>query len=80
LRPKPTVKNKLSSMSVGTKVLSVLLKLLVKAVTVAVSLKVGNGGMIGLFDEQFLAAQGDDLYSRMAVVVVLSNGAFCALW
>lgn len=61
-------------MLVGTWTRLGLLKLVVKAVAVAVSLKAGMAGMTGLIVAP-LAGQGADLYSRMAVVVVLSKGA-----
>lgn len=79
LSPRPTVKKRLSSMSVGTLTFCGLLIFLVKAVTVAVSLKAGSWGMTGRIERPFLAGQGADLYSRMAVVVVLSKGALGAL-
>lgn len=81
LRPRPIVKKRFSSISVGTSTFLGLLKLVVKAEAVAVSLKAGSGGIIGLTAGPFvqLGLQGADLYSRMAVVVVLSNAAFCAL-
>ncbi|KAJ0901299.1 hypothetical protein HanPSC8_Chr08g0323771 [Helianthus annuus] len=63
--------NRLWSISVGTMGFLRLLKLVVKAVAVAVSLYAGRGGIIGF--------EVADLYSKMAVVVVLSNGAPCAL-
>lgn len=75
LSPRPTVKKRLSSMSVGTSTLLGLLKLEVKVVAVLVSLKAGREAKTGVVDAPFLAGQGADLYSRMAVVVVLSNGA-----
>ncbi len=79
LSPRPIVKKRFSSITVGTSTFLGLLKLLLKAVTVAVSLKAGRVALTGLLDAQFLAAQGADLYSRMAVVVVLSNGTLGAL-
>lgn len=78
LIPKPAVKKRFSSMSVGTGTRLGLLKLVVKAVAVFVSLNAGKEGITGLV-ELPLAGHGADLYSRMAVVVVLSNGAPCAL-
>ena len=69
-RPKPMVKNKLSSIVFGTTTLRRDLNFLEKDVTVFVSLKAGKTGMIGL--EVVVVF----LYWRMAVVVVLSNGAF----
>lgn len=80
LSPKPIVKKRFSSISVGTSTLLGDLKLLEKVVAVFVSLKAGREAMIGVLDMPFLAGQGADLYSRIAVVVVLPNGAFCALW
>ncbi|KAJ0525626.1 hypothetical protein HanRHA438_Chr09g0394451 [Helianthus annuus] len=63
-----------SSTVFGTKVFPGLLKLVVKAVAVFVSLKGGRVGIAGL-EELLLAV----VYSKMAVVVVLSKGAPCAL-
>lgn len=77
-RPKPTVKKRLSSMSVGTSTFLGLLKLVENLVAVAVSLNAGREGKTGLIEVP-LAGQGALLYSRMAVVVVLSKGAFWAL-
>lgn len=77
--PNPAVINKLSSISVGTITFLGLLKLVVKAVAVAVSLYAGRGGMIGFEVAHLAAVHVAVLYSRMAVVVVLSNGAPCAL-
>ncbi|KAJ0470806.1 hypothetical protein HanIR_Chr14g0722731 [Helianthus annuus] len=65
-------------MLVGTSTFFGLLKLVVKAVAVAVSLYAGRVGITG-FEEIPFAGHGADLYSKMAVVVVLSNGAPCAL-
>lgn len=76
--PRPAVMKRFSSISVGTKAFLGLLKLVVKAVAVAVSLYAGRGGIMG-FEVVHLGAQGAVLYSNMAVVVVLSNGAPCAL-
>ncbi|PON85846.1 hypothetical protein TorRG33x02_183100 [Trema orientale] len=79
LSPKPTVKKRLTSMFVGTLTLEGLLSAVVKAVAVAVSLNAGNCGKIGLGAGcPFL--QEASLYSRIAVVVVLSNAAFIAVW
>ncbi|GJZ06268.1 hypothetical protein Tco_0540061 [Tanacetum coccineum] len=71
LIPTHAVKKRFSSISVGTETLFGLLKLVVKAVAVkamavAVSLNVGRVGIMG-FEEEPL------LYSKIAVVVALSN-------
>lgn len=77
--PSPTVKKRLSSISVGTATFPRLLKLPVKAVAVAVSLNAGREGKMGLVVTHF-EGQGMFSYSRIAVVVVLSKGAPWALW
>ena len=83
LSPSPIVKKRFSSISVGTSTFLGLLKLLVKADAVLVSLKAGSIGITGLsailLFVQLAVLQRTDLYSRIAVVVVLSNGAPCAL-
>ena len=77
--PKPVVKKRLTSMFVGTLFDEELLSPVVKAVAVAMSLNAGNCGKIGLGAGcPFL--QEAALYSRIAVVVVLSKEAFCAVW
>ena len=68
------VKNKFSSIVLGTTTFRRDLNFLENDVTVFVWLKAGKGGMIGV--EVFVVL----LYWRTAVVVVLSNGAFWALW
>ena len=73
-RPKPMVKNKFSSIVLGTTTFRRDLNFRENDVTVFVWLKAGKGGMIGV--EVFVVL----LYWRTAVVVVLSNGAFWALW
>uniref|UniRef100_A0A3Q7GNW1 Uncharacterized protein n=1 Tax=Solanum lycopersicum TaxID=4081 RepID=A0A3Q7GNW1_SOLLC len=69
LSPSPTVKNRFSSISLGTSTLLGLLNFVVKAVAVAVSLYAGRDGKTGLVLTQ-LEEQEDVLYSRMAVVVI----------
>ncbi|GJR93592.1 hypothetical protein Tco_0265766 [Tanacetum coccineum] len=66
LIPTHAVMKRFSSISVGTETLFGLLKLVVKAVAVAVSLNAGRVGITG-FEEEPL------LYSKIAVVVALSN-------
>lgn len=73
-RPSPTVKKRFSSISVGTSTLDGLLSEVVNALAAPVSLKAGRDGKMG-FNGCF-AGHGADLYSRMAVVVVLSKDAF----
>ncbi|KAG5607443.1 hypothetical protein H5410_028935 [Solanum commersonii] len=68
LSPSPTVKNRFSSISLGTSTFLGLLNFVVKAVAVAVSLYAGRDGKTGLVLTQ-LEEQEDVLYSRMAVVV-----------
>ncbi|KAJ6859470.1 hypothetical protein NC652_041681 [Populus alba x Populus x berolinensis] len=63
----------------GTLTLEGLLRLEVKAIALFVSLKPGSCGKIGVEDFPLLALQGADLYSRIAVVVVLSKGALAEL-
>lgn len=64
MRPSPTVKNRFSSISSGTLTCEGLRNFAVKAVAVAVSLKAGSLGRIGLETAlPFLALwQGADMY------------------
>ena len=79
ISPNPTMKYKLTSTFVKTLILERPLIPAVYAVAVAVSLKAGNTGRIGLGSCPFFLLQVADLYSRIAVVVVLSNAAFIAV-
>lgn len=77
-RPNPTVKNRLSSMMIGT-LAFMLLSWLVNAVTVFVSLNLGTVGINGFANCPVLEGEAADSYSKIAVAVVLSNAAFCAV-
>ncbi|KAF9670908.1 hypothetical protein SADUNF_Sadunf13G0118000 [Salix dunnii] len=59
----------------GTLTLEGLLRLEVNAIALFVSLKPGSRGKIGVDCFPFFALQGAVLYSRIAVVVVLSKGS-----